>query len=221
MVIAVKICGLNSAEAVDAAVQAGADFAGLNFHDRSPRHVTLEAATALANRMRGRVKSVAVLVDAGDDRIADIVRTVRPDMLQLHGSETSDRVGAVRAQFGLPVIKALPIAEASDLAIVPAYEAAADMILFDAKPSSGASRTGGHGVAFDWQLLRGRTFTKPWLLAGGLNSANITRAIQTSDAPGVDTASGVETAPGVKSSEMIRAFVAAARNAHYATEQQS
>jgi phosphoribosylanthranilate isomerase len=219
MVIAVKICGLNSAETVDAAVHAGVDYVGLNFHDRSPRKVTLEAATALANRMRGRVKIAALVPDAGDEQIAAILRAVRPDFLQLHGSETPDRVGAVRTRFDIPVIKAISVAEASDLADVAAFEASADMLLFDAKPPRGADRTGGHGVAFDWQLLRDRTFTKPWLLAGGLNSENVARAVRTSGTPGVDTSSGVETAPGIKSAEMIRNFVTAARGAQYATEQ--
>lgn len=221
MVIAVKICGLNSAETVDAAVHAGVDYVGLNFHDRSPRKVTLEAASALAERMRGRVKIVALVPDAGDEQLAAIARAVRPDFIQLHGRETPDRVGAVRATFGIPIIKALPVAEAADFANVAAYEAAADMLLFDAKPAPGADRTGGHGVAFDWQLLKGRKFTRPWLLAGGLNSENVARAIHIADAPGVDTSSGVETAPGVKSAEMIRSFAAAARAAQYVTEQQS
>jgi phosphoribosylanthranilate isomerase len=221
MVIAVKICGLNSAEAVDATVQAGVEYAGLNFHDRSPRCVTLDAAASLANRMRGRTKIVALLNDSGDEHIAAVARAVRPDMLQFNGAETPDRIGAIRTRFDLPVMKAVAIAEASDFVNVAAYEAAADMILFDTKAPAGATRTGGHGVAFDWQLLRGRSFTKPWLLAGGLNSENVARAIHISEASGVDISSGVETAPGVKSAEMIRAFVTAARNAHYATEQQA
>jgi phosphoribosylanthranilate isomerase len=181
----------------------------------------LDAAASLANRMRGRASLVALLCDAGDEQIATVIRAVHPDMLQLHGSESPARVGAIRAQFGLPVMKALPIAEAADFAGISEYEKAADMLLFDAKPASDAARTGGYGVAFDWQLLRGRKFSRPWLLAGGLHGENVRRAIQTSDAPGVDASSGVETAPGLKSPELIRAFVAAARNAHFVTEQQS
>jgi phosphoribosylanthranilate isomerase len=221
MGIQVKICGITSADAADAAVQAGADYAGLVFHERSPRYLPLEAAASLANRMRGRIRLVAMLCDPGDEQIAAIIRAVRPDMLQLHGSETPGRTGAIRTQFELPVLKALPIAEASDFAAVPEYEKAADLLLFDAKPASTAVRNGGHGVAFDWQLLRGRKFSRPWLLAGGLNGENVGRAIRISEASGVDASSGVETAPGVKSPDLIRAFVDAAHNAHLETEQQS
>jgi phosphoribosylanthranilate isomerase len=217
----VKICGINSAEVADATVRFGADFSGLNFIERSPRYVTLEAGRALAERMRGRTRVVALLCDASDEQIAAVVQSVRPDMLQLHGNEAVARVGAIASAFGLPVIKAIAVAEAADLAKVRAYEDAADTLLFDAKAPSGASRSGGHGVAFDWQLLRGQRFAKPWLLAGGLDPQNVQRAIRAAEAPGVDTSSGVETAPGVKSPELIRAFIEAARNAQFATEQQS
>lgn len=218
MGVQVKICGITGTEAADAAVQAGADYAGLNFHPKSPRCVTVDAAASLADRMRGRVHVVALVPNAGDEQLATIVRAVRPGMLQLHSGETVDRVGAIRSHFALPVIKVISVAEAADFAGVAAFEDAADMLLFDAKPASGATRTGGHGVAFDWQLLRGRKFAKPWLLAGGLNSENVQRAIHIADAPGVDASSGVETAPGVKSAELIRAFITAARSANYATE---
>jgi phosphoribosylanthranilate isomerase len=219
MGIQVKICGINSAEAADAAVRAGADFVGLVFHEHSPRNLTLEAAASLAERMRGRTRLVALLSDASDGRIAAVVQSVRPDLLQLQGAETAARVGAIRSQFGIAVIKAMAIAEEGDFANVRTYEDAADMLMFDAKPPAGASRGGGHGSAFDWQLLRGRRFARPWLLAGGLNSENVQRAIRTADAPAVDTSSGVETAPGVKSPELIRAFVEAARNGQFVTEQ--
>jgi phosphoribosylanthranilate isomerase len=219
MGIQVKICGINSAEAADAAVSAGADYVGLVFHDRSPRNLTLEAASALANRMRGRTKIVALLCDMGDEQISTIARAVKPDMLQLHGSETPDRVGAIRTRFDIAVMKVIPVCDASDFASLGAYEAAADMVMFDAKPAADASRSGGHGVAFDWQLMRGRSFSRPWLLAGGLNAENVQRAIQISDAPGVDASSGLETAPGMKSAELIRGFIAAARSAQYAAVQ--
>jgi phosphoribosylanthranilate isomerase len=221
MVIQVKICGIKTAEAADAAVQGGADYVGLVFHERSPRAVTLDAAASLADRMRNRVRIMALVSDANDEKLASILRAVRPDMFQLHGSETPDRVGAIRATFGLPVMKALAISDASDFASVASYEAAADMLLFDAKPPSGATREGGHGVAFDWQLLRGRKFSRPWMLCGGLNAENVARAVQISDAPAVDTSSGVETAPGVKSADKIREFILAARSAHYASEQRA
>jgi phosphoribosylanthranilate isomerase len=217
----VKICGITSAEAADAAVRFGADYVGLNFHERSPRYLTLEAAGALAERMRGRTRVVALLCDPSDERIAAVLAAVMPDLLQLHGDETVTRVGAIRSAFGLPVIKAIAVAEAADLAKANAYEEAADMLLFDAKAPAGASHSGGQGVAFDWQLLRGRRFVKPWLLAGGLNSENVQRAIRTAEAPGVDASSGVETAPGQKSPELIRAFIEATRSAQFAAEQQS
>jgi phosphoribosylanthranilate isomerase len=217
MGVLVKICGINAAEAADAAVQAGADFVGLNFHPTSPRFVKPEVARSLADRLRGRVRLVVLLSDAADQEIAAAIGAARPDFVQLHGAETPERVGAVRARFGLPVIKAVAVAEAADFASVPGYEKAADMILFDAKAPRGADRTGGHGAAFDWQLLRGRSFSRPWLLAGGLNAENVARAIRSGEAPGVDVSSGVETAPGLKSAELIRTFVANARNAQFST----
>ena len=215
MSIVVKICGINSAEAADAAVRAGADFAGLVFHSKSPRHLSLDAARALAERMRGRVRMVALLADADDATIAAAIAAVQPVYIQLHGSETPERTGDVRARFGLPVIKAIAIADAADFDAVPPFELAADILLFDAKAPDGAARPGGHGAAFDWQLLRGRNFLRPWLLAGGLTPANVARAIAGAQAPGVDVSSGVETAPGVKSAQLIADFVFAARNAQF------
>jgi len=216
MGIQVKICGINSVESADAAVRAGADFAGLVFHPASPRDLTREQAAWLAERMRGRTRLVALMVDVKDEEIAAIVKSVRPDILQFHGNESPERVGAVRSQFGIPIIKVLAIAEAADLSRAAVYEAAADMLLFDAKAPASAARPGGHGAAFDWQLLGGRSFSRPWLLAGGLNVENVARAIRSSEAPGVDVSSGVETAPGMKSAQMISDFVAAARSASFA-----
>lgn len=220
MATLIKICGINSAEAADAALSAGADFCGLVFHAGSPRNLNAEQAASLAARMRGRAKIVALLADASDEEITAAMRAAQPDMLQLHGKESPERVAGFRARFRVDVIKAISIAEASDLASVPAYEAVADMLLFDAKAPANASRQGGHGAAFDWQILRNRNFTRPWLLAGGLHSENVARAIRTSGAPGVDVSSGVESAPGVKAPEKIRAFVAATRAAHYEAETQ-
>ncbi len=214
MAILVKICGITSADAADAALRAGADMAGLMFREGSPRVVSPEQAASLAVRMRGGIRLVAVLSDPTDEALSAVLGAVRPDFVQLHGAETPARVAAVRARFGVPVIKALAVAEPADLASVAAYEDAADMLMFDARPPSGAAREGGHGAAFDWQILRGRKFSKPWLLAGGLNPDNVARALGVSAAPGVDVSSGVETAPGVKSPEKIAAFVSAARNAH-------
>ena len=216
MAIQLKICGINSVESADAAIRAGADFAGLVFHPNSPRNLARAQAEALAARMRGRLRLVALFADAGDEQIGETVRFVRPDFLQLHGSETPERVGALRSRFGIPVIKAVAIADASDVTNAARYEIAADIILLDAKAPDGAMRPGGHGSAFDWQLLRGRNFSRPWLLAGGLNAENVARAIAACDAPGVDVSSGVEIAPGMKSPDMIASFAAAARSAGFA-----
>ena len=216
MAIQLKICGINSVESADAAIRAGADFAGLVFHPNSPRNLARAQAEALAARMRGRLRLVALFADAGDEEIGETARFVRPDFLQLHGSETPERVGALRSRFGIPVIKAVAIADASDVTNAAHYEIAADIILLDAKAPDGAMRPGGHGSAFDWQLLRGRNFSRPWLLAGGLNAENVARAIAACDAPGVDVSSGVEIAPGRKSPDMIASFAAAARSAGFA-----
>ena len=220
MGVLIKICGINSAETADAAARAGADFVGLNFHPASPRHLKLDIARALAERLRGRVQLVAVLADATDETIAGTIAAAAPDFLQLHGRETPARVAEIRARFGKPVIRAMAIADASDFANAAAYEQSADMMMYDAKAPDGAPRPGGHGVAFDWQLLRGRSFARPWLLAGGLSPENVARAIRSSGAPGVDVSSGVETAPGVKSAEKIAAFVSAARAAQYSTSEE-
>jgi phosphoribosylanthranilate isomerase len=211
MTIAVKICGLTSAEAVDAAVDAGAAFGGLVFHRRSPRFVPPEAAKMLAGRVRGRLQMVALVADLGDDELEAIVRDVRPDFLQLHGAEDVARTAAVRARFGLPVIKALAVAESADLAVASEFEKVADMLLFDARAPEGADRNGGHGAAFDWKILSGRSFARPWFLAGGLSPDNVARALQLSGAGFVDVSSGVESAPGVKDAARIAAFVAATR----------
>ncbi len=214
MTVLVKICGITAADAADAALRAGADMAGLVFNPKSPRHLAPERAASLAARMRGRIRLVALVCDETDEALSTVLAAIRPDFLQLHGSETPARIGAIRSRFGVPVIKALAVAEPADLAGVAAYEDAADMLLFDARPPAGAAREGGHGAAFDWQILRGRRFSKPWLLAGGLTPENVGRALGISEAPGVDVSSGVESAPGVKSPEKIAAFVDAARNAH-------
>ncbi|HEY4123334.1 MAG TPA: phosphoribosylanthranilate isomerase [Rhizomicrobium sp.] len=215
MATLVKICGITSVEAADAAARAGADFAGLVFYPKSPRHLMPEAARTLSQRLRGRVRLVALVVDPRDEDIVHVMNNAVPDFIQLQGSESPARVSEIRGKFGIPVIKALPIADASDFAALPAYEEAADMLMFDAKPPANADRTGGNGVAFDWQLLRSRTISRPWLLAGGLNAENVARAIASANAPGVDVSSGVETAPGVKSPDMIQSFVTSARNAQY------
>ena len=211
MALLVKICGVNTALAADAAVRAGADFCGLVFHEKSPRHLSLEAARSLAGHLRGRVRLVALVADADDATIAALHAAVHPDFLQLHGHESPERAAAIYAHFGVPLIKAFAIAEESDFAQVAAYAPVAAMFLFDAKAPQGTP-PGGHGVAFDWQLLRGRKFPRPWLLAGGLNPENVARAVAAAHPPGVDVSSGVESEPSVKSPELIAAFISAARN---------
>jgi phosphoribosylanthranilate isomerase len=218
MSLLVKICGITSAEAADATARAGADLAGLNFHPRSPRSLRTDQASAIAARLRGKLRLVVLLSDPSDDALHAAMAAVKPDFVQLHGAETPERVASIRHSSGVGVIKAVAVADASDLALAARYEDCADMLLFDAKPPAGATREGGHGAAFDWQILRGRSFARPFLLAGGLTPDNVARAILASDAPGVDVSSGVETAPAVKSAELIAQFVANARSADYVKE---
>ena len=213
MSISVKICGINSVEAADAAARAGADFAGLVFFPRSPRHVSTEQARVLAGRLKGGPRLVALLVDAGDAMIEEAIAAANPDFLQLHGSETPTRVGQIAARFGKPVIKALQVADSADVARAHAYEEMAEYLMFDAKAPESATRPGGHGAAFDWKILSGASFKRPWFLAGGLTPDNVGRALRISGARFADTSSGVEDAPGRKSPEKIAAFVRAARTA--------
>lgn len=217
MAVQVKICGLTRPQDAAAVIAAGADFAGLVFHPRSLRHLEAEQARAIAERLRGRVRIVALLADPSDSLLAEAMAAAEPELIQLHGSETPARVAEIRARFGGSVIKALGIADENDFDSLSAYEAVADMLLFDAKPVAGAV-PGGRGRAFDWQLLRKRTITKPWLLAGGLDAQNVARAIRASGARAADVSSGVESAPGVKDHDAIRAFVMAARMAEFETE---
>jgi phosphoribosylanthranilate isomerase len=212
MSIAVKICGITSLDAVDAAIASGAVYGGLVFHPKSPRFVALERARVLAERMQGRLKVVALVADMDDAQLKAMVDAVRLDFLQLHGAESVQRTAQIRANFNLPIIKALPVADAADLDTAAAYEAVADMLMFDARPPKGAERAGGHGAAFDWQLLAGRSFNKPWFLAGGLNPENVARALMLSDAKLVDVSSGVESAPGVKDAARIAQFINATKS---------
>lgn len=211
MTLLIKICGLTTPEALDAAIGAGADMAGFVVFPPSPRHVDLAPGRALAAQAKGRLQRVALAVDADDALLAEIVAALDPEILQLHGTETPERVAAVRARFGRPVMKALGIAEAADLARVPAYAAVADRILFDARPPRGATRPGGLGQAFDWTLLQGLDPGLPYMLSGGLDPANVGEALRITRAPAVDVSSGVERAPGEKDSGRIADFVRAAR----------
>ncbi|HEX8570768.1 MAG TPA: phosphoribosylanthranilate isomerase [Caulobacteraceae bacterium] len=208
-----KICGLATREAVEASLEGGAAFLGFVFFPNSPRHIGVEAAAGLAERARGRARLVALLVDPSPDLVDDVVRGLAPDMLQLHGRETPERVVALRHTHGLPVIKALGVRQGTDLDAAPAYDAVADHLMLDAKPPEGSDRPGGHGGAFDWSILRGRTPARPWFLAGGLNPANVAGAIRETGAPMVDVSSGVESAPGVKDAALITAFLDAVRRA--------
>ena len=215
MTVAVKICGLNSRQAAEAALAARADFGGLVFFPKSPRHVSLDAAQSLASLLRGKTRVVVLLVDPKDEEIVQVTAAIGPDLLQLHGNESPGRVATIAALAKLPVIKALAVAEASDLAGAHAYEDAADYLLFDAKANAFATRPGGLGTAFDWQLLSGRSFRRPWGVAGGLTPDNVARALRIVSPDFVDASSGVEDAPGRKSAEKVLAFVAAARNYPY------
>ena len=213
MTLLVKICGLKTPETLDAALDAGADLVGFVFFPRSPRNLGFEDARALGARAQGRAGKVALTVDADDALLARIVETLEPDILQLHGEETPARVAAVKARFGVPVMKVLPIAEASDLEPVATYAAVADRLLFDALPPREATRPGGLGRPFDWRLLQHVEIGTPFMLSGGLDAANVAEALAITRAPGVDVSSGVERAPGEKDPDRIRAFIAAARAA--------
>jgi phosphoribosylanthranilate isomerase len=211
--IEVKICGINSPEALRAAVEAGADYMGLNFYPPSPRAVTLEQAAALAAAAPPRLRKVGLFVDVDDETIAEVLATVDLDILQLHGAESPARVSEVRARFGLPVMKAIKIAGEDDVAGAENYCAAAERLLFDAKPPKDIKNLmpGGNALAFDWELLAGRSWPLPWMLSGGLDAENLAEAVRTSGARAVDVSSGVEDKPGVKDPGKIRAFIAAAK----------
>lgn len=210
----VKICGINTADAMQAALLARADLVGLVFFPPSPRHVSVDDAVPLADYARGFAAIVALTVDADDALLADIAARVNPDMFQLHGAETPDRVAEVRARFGKPVMKAIKVASADDAMAALAYKDAADLILFDAKPPKGADRPGGHGAPFDWRVLDGVAGRVPFMLAGGLTPENVAGAVAATRATVVDVSSGVESAPGVKSPALIRTFIAAAHSSH-------
>ena len=198
-------------ETLDAALESGADLVGFVFFPPSPRNLGLEAARMLGERVKGRAGKVALTVDAVDDTLFDIVEALKPDMLQLHGKETPQRVVQVRTRFGLPVMKALPIAERADLSPIREYAQVADRLLFDARPPKDATRPGGLGRRFDWMLLAGVNPGVPYMLSGGLDAGNVAEALRITRAPGVDVSSGVESAPGVKDVNKIREFIRAAR----------
>lgn len=213
MSLIVKICGLSTPETLDAALDAGADMVGFVFFPPSPRHLAFETARVLAGRVRGRAQKVALTVDAEEKFLQSVVEALRPDMLQLHGVESTDRVESLRSTFGLPVMKAVPIAVKDDLARIATYAAVADRLLFDARAPRDATRPGGLGNTFDWRLLQDVKPGVPFMLSGGLDADNVGEALRITRASGIDVSSGVERAPGVKDPDKIRAFIRAARMA--------
>lgn len=214
MPLLIKICGLKTPEALDVALEAGADQVGFVFFPPSPRNLGYEAARALGQRVKGRAGKVALTVNATDEMLGEVIEALQPDMLQLHGTETPERVVAVRTRFGLPVMKALPVAERADLAPIHIYAKVAEKLIFDARPPKDATRPGGLGKPFDWRLLENLDPGVPFLLSGGLDVGNVADALAITRAPGVDVSSGVERAPGEKDPDKIRAFVRTARQAY-------
>ncbi len=210
MTVDVKICGLTDEAAVDVAVEGGAAMCGFVFFPASPRNLTPEAAAKLTARVPGEIVKVGLVVDADDGLLADIVAAAGVGMLQLHGSESPERTAEIRDRFALPVMKVLAIQGPEDITAARAYEDIAERLMFDAKPPEGAIRPGGNARAFDWGLLQGETWSRPWLLAGGLTVENLGLAVKTSGATAVDVSSGVEDAPGRKNPDKIRQFLAAA-----------
>ncbi len=208
--VRVKICGLRTEADVAAVAAAGAAYAGFVFFEKSPRHLTLSHAKMLALAAPVGLAKVALVVDATDEALDALVAEVPLDMLQLHGHETPERVAEVRVRYGLPVMKAVGVADEGDLAGLMEMSLAADQLLIDAKPQPGAALPGGNGLSFEWRLLVGRKWLRPWMLAGGVTAENVAEAVRLTGARQVDVSSGVEGAPGVKDHARIAAFVAAA-----------
>ncbi len=210
---AIKICGINTAAALDATIEARADYIGLVFFAKSPRNVSLAEAAALGTRAAGRAKVVGLFVDAGAAFIAEAASAARLDVIQLHGQETPETVARSRAALGLPIWKALSVASRDDVTRAQAYVSAADLVLFDAKAPKGADLPGGLGLVFDWSLLSAHRSPLPWGLAGGLSPDNVADAVRSTGAALVDVSSGVESAPGIKDADRIRTFCFNARHA--------
>lgn len=209
----VKICGLSTPETVAAALDGGAAFLGFNFFPASPRYVEPDAAARLAPPARGKATIVAVTVDPDDDLVDRLTTTLAPDLIQLHGKETPSRAREIAARAGVGVIKALPVSESADLEAARAFETVVDHLMFDAKPPADAAMPGGLGSSFDWTILAGRRFARPYLLAGGLDPWNVGEALRLSGAPFADVSSGVERGPGIKDPGLISAFLEAVRRA--------
>ncbi len=211
--LTIKICGLSTPATLETALDAGVEMVGFVFFPPSPRHIETSSARALCAIAGARALKVALSVDATDDYLDEVVAALKPDILQLHGRETPQRVAQLRARFGLPVMKALGVSVEADFAALSVYEEVADQMLFDAKPPKDATRPGGNGHAFDWSLLANRDFHRPWMLSGGLNCETVEAAIMATRPPGIDVSSGVESSPGVKDSALIETFMARARAA--------
>lgn len=213
MRLTVKICGVRSPEVVETAVVGGARAIGLVFYPKSPRAVGPMAAAQLSRLTPMTVRVVGLFVDPGDEELGETVERVPLDMLQLHGAETPERVAAIREAYGVPVMKAIRVAEAADLDRAAEYQSVADWLLFDAKPPANvAALPGGTGLTFDWSLLAGRSWSVPWMLAGGLKAETLAKAVQVTGAAAVDVSSGVETRPGIKDPSLIWSFLDTARN---------
>lgn len=209
----IKICGLKTAEAIDRALARGATHIGFIFFEKSPRYIEPDVAGRLAEAARGKAKIVAVAVNPTNDDLDEIVALLRPDMIQLHGDESPERVLTIKAVYGLPVMKAFSVRTSEDLQRVEAYIGIADRFLFDAKPPKGSELPGGNGVSFDWSLLGWLDDSVDYMLSGGLNKDNIAEAMAITKAPGIDVSSGVESAPGTKDVAMIDRFFDAVEKA--------
>ena len=221
MSLLVKICGLSTRETLDVALDAGADMVGFVFFPPSPRHVSLETGRDFGRQVKRRALTVALTVDADDATLDNIMDALSPDIFQLHGKESVVRLRDIKQRFGRPVMKAVPVAAAADLAVLPGYAAIADRILFDARAPKDATRPGGLGAPFDWHLLENLDLNLPYMVSGGLHADNVTEALRVTRAGGVDVSSGVESASGVKDPEMIKAFIRAARATQDASQELS
>jgi len=206
MALDIKICGLKTDAALDAALAGGASHVGFIFFPKSPRNVEPEEAARLRKAAHGRALAVAVTVDADDAFLDRIVSAMQPDMIQLHGSETPARTAGIKGRYGLPAIKAFSVREMADLEAIEAYRGIADRFLFDARPPKGSELPGGNGVAFDWSLLAAVPAGTAYFLSGGLNAGNIGEALRVAGPPAIDISSGVESAPGVKDPALIQSF---------------
>ncbi|AZO75888.1 MULTISPECIES: phosphoribosylanthranilate isomerase [unclassified Mesorhizobium] len=213
MTLDIKICGLKTDAAMSAALAGGASHVGFIFFAKSPRFIEPADAGRLRQAATGKAKAVAVTVDADDAFLDEIVAKMRPDMLQLHGSETPARVAELKARYGLPVMKVLSVSEAADLERIKPYIGIADRLMFDAKPPKGSQLPGGNGVAFDWRILAGLDAGLDYMLSGGLNAANVGDALRLANPPAIDISSGVESASGVKDPALIEQFFRAVRAA--------